>query len=79
MNNHSKRLGKVVSIDEAKIHDHFGELARGATEEALNAMLDTEADVFCSAQRYEYSSARVAPPEPASANASFTPRQAQSH
>jgi hypothetical protein len=47
MSNHSKKLGRVVSIDEAKIHDHVGELVRGTVEETLNAMLDAEADVLC--------------------------------
>jgi transposase-like protein len=53
MNNDSKKLGKVVSIDEAQIRDHLGELTRGAVEETLNAMLDAEADALCGAQRYE--------------------------
>jgi len=48
-----------VSIDEAKIHDHVGELVRGTVEETLNAMLDVEADVLCGAQRYERSPDRV--------------------
>lgn len=59
MSNLSKKLGKVVSIDEAKIHDHLGELVRGTVEESLNAMLDAEADVLCGAQRYERSPDRV--------------------
>ena len=59
MSNHSKKLGKVVSIDDAKIHDHLGELVRGTVEETLNAMLDAEADVLCGAQRYERSPDRV--------------------
>jgi len=59
MSNHSKKLGRVVRIDEAKIHDHVGELVRGTVEETLNAMLDAEADVLCGAQRYERSPDRV--------------------
>ncbi|MES9829205.1 MAG: hypothetical protein ABW201_13125 [Candidatus Thiodiazotropha sp.] len=47
MNNHSKKLGKVVNIDDAKINDHLGELVRGTVEETLNAMLDAEADTLC--------------------------------
>ncbi len=59
MSNHSKKLGEVVSIDEAKIHDHLGELVRGTVEETLNAMLEAEADALCGAQRYERSPDRV--------------------
>ena len=37
-------IGQVIKIDEGKIYDHLGELVRGTVEEALNSMLDTEAD-----------------------------------
>jgi len=37
-------LEKVIQIDEAKIHNHLGEIVRGTVEETLNAMLDAEAD-----------------------------------
>jgi transposase-like protein len=59
MSNNSKKLSKVVSIDEAKIHDHLEELTRGAVEETMNAMLEAEADELCGAQRYERSPDRV--------------------
>ena len=59
MSNNSKKLNKVVSIDEAKIQDHLGELVRGTVEETLNAILDAEADALCGAQRYERSPERV--------------------
>ena len=55
----TKTLGKVVSIDEARIQDHLGELVRGTVEETLNAMLDAEADAMCGAQRYERSPDRI--------------------
>lgn len=54
-----KSLGKVVHIDEGRIHDHLGELVRGTVEETLNAMLDAEADALCGAQRYERSPDRI--------------------
>ncbi|MFM1921671.1 MAG: hypothetical protein RLZZ303_3305 [Candidatus Hydrogenedentota bacterium] len=54
-----KPLGKVVQIDERRIQDHLGELVRGTVEETLNAMLDTEADALCGAQRYERSPDRT--------------------
>jgi transposase-like protein len=59
MNKDSKKLDKVVSIDDAAINDYLGGLVRGSVEETLNAMLDAEADVLCGAQRYERSSDRV--------------------
>jgi transposase-like protein len=59
MSNHSKKLGKVVSIDYAKINAHLGELVRCTVEETLNAMLEAEADVLCGAQRYERNPDRV--------------------
>jgi len=51
-------MGQVIQIDEAQIRDHLGEMVRGTVEEALNAMLDTEADRLCGAGRYERSEAR---------------------
>ncbi len=46
-------MGQVIRIDEARIRDHLGEMVRGTVEEALNAMLDAEADQLCGAGRYE--------------------------
>lgn len=51
-------MGQVIQIDEARIKDHLGEMVRGTVEEALNAMLDAEADRLCGADRYERSEAR---------------------
>ncbi len=50
-----KELNNVIRIDEARIKDHLGEMVRGTVEEALNAMLDAEADQLCGAGRYERS------------------------
>lgn len=36
-----------------RIKDHLGEMVRGTVEEALNAILDAEADRLCGAGRYE--------------------------
>jgi transposase-like protein len=55
----SKPMGQVIQIDEARIRDHLGEMVRGTVEEALNAMLDAEADRLCGASRYERSEVRV--------------------
>jgi transposase-like protein len=51
-------MGEVIKIDEARIKDHLGEMVRGTVEEALNALLDAEADQLCGAGRYERSDAR---------------------
>ena len=51
-------MAQVIQIDEARIRDHLGEMVRGTVEEALNALLDAEADRLCNAQRYERSEAR---------------------
>ena len=53
-----KDMGDVIRIDEARIKDHLGEMVRGTVEEALNAMLDAEADALCGAARYERSKKR---------------------
>lgn len=52
-NDKPKPMGQVIQIDEARIRDHLGEMVRGTVEEALNAMLDAEADRLCGAGRYE--------------------------
>ena len=49
------KMGQVIQIDEVRIRDHRGEMARGTVEEALNAMLDAEANRLCGAARYERS------------------------
>ena len=54
----TKPMGQVIQIDEARIRDHLGEMVRGTVEEALNAMLDAEADRLCGAGHYERSEAR---------------------
>jgi len=51
-------MGQVIKIDEARIRDHLGEMVRGTVEEALNALLDAEADRLCGAARYERSEGR---------------------
>lgn len=52
-------MGQVIQIDEARIRDHLGEMVRGIVEEALNAMLDAEADALCGAARYERKEGRL--------------------
>ena len=54
----TKPMGQVIQIDEGRIRDHLGEMVRGTVEEALNAMLDAEADRLCGASRYERNEAR---------------------
>lgn len=56
--NCSRKMGKIIQIDEAGVKDHLGEIVKGTVQETLNAMLDAEADVLCNAQRYERSRER---------------------
>ncbi len=51
-------MGEVIRIDEGRIKDHLGEMVRGTVEEALNALLDAEADQLCGAARYERTEGR---------------------
>lgn len=51
-------IGQVIKIDEEKVYEHLGELVRGSVEEALNAMLDLEADRLIGAKKYERSDTR---------------------
>ena len=53
-----KPMGQVIQIDEARIRDHLGEMVRGTVEEALNAMLDAEADRLCGTGQSERSEGR---------------------
>ena len=55
----TKALSKVIRIDESEIQSHLDKMVRGTVEDALNAMLDAEADEMCNAQRYERSPDRV--------------------
>ena len=50
--------GNIVSIDENAIRGHLSELVRNSVEEALNLLLDEEAQRFCNAQKYERSEQR---------------------
>lgn len=54
-----KPLGEVIAINEALIKDHLNQVVVKTVEEALNAMLDAEADELCGAKRYEHTSNRV--------------------
>ena len=51
-------MGEVIRIDAGRIRDHLGEMVRGTVEEALNAMLDAEAEALCGASRYERTEGR---------------------
>lgn len=50
---YTRKLSKVIEIDEDKIQEHLGEVVRGTVEETLNGLLDAEADRLCNAARYE--------------------------
>ena len=51
-------MDNVIRIDDSRIKDHLGEMVRGTVEEALNAMLDAQAERLCGAARYERSEDR---------------------
>ena len=51
-------LSRIIRIDEAKVNDHLHGMVRQTVEEALNKMLDAEAQEMCNAQRYERTEAR---------------------
>jgi hypothetical protein len=65
-------MGQVIQIDEGRIKDPLGEMVRGTVEEALNAMLDAEADQLCGAGRYERRRLQH-PPHPQMAEETFAP------
>ncbi len=54
----SKKLGKVIQINEVQIRTQLGELVRGSVEDTLNQLLNEEADQLCNASRYERTEAR---------------------
>jgi putative transposase len=51
-------LGPVVQIDEGRIQAHLDGVVRSTVEEALNALLDAEADHLWGARKYERSEGR---------------------
>ena len=51
-------LNNVIRIDDERIKGHLDRVVRGTVEETLNALLDSEADRLCNAQRYERTDAR---------------------
>jgi transposase-like protein len=55
----TKKLGRVVHIDEKKLHGHLDEMVRGTVEQTLNDLLDAEADRLCNAPKYSRSPDRI--------------------
>src|SRR5262249_54897040 len=51
-------LNNVITINDERIKSHLDRVVRGTVEEALNALLDAEAERLCNAQRCERSVAR---------------------
>lgn len=52
-------LTLAITVDEQKVTDHLKTVVRSTVEEALNAMLEAEADALCKAKRYERNAERV--------------------
>ncbi|MCW5550219.1 MAG: hypothetical protein KIT44_14745 [Opitutaceae bacterium] len=40
----TKPMGEVISIDQALVQKHLGEVVRSTVQDTLNALLDAEAD-----------------------------------
>jgi hypothetical protein len=51
-------LGGGVRIDDVRIQAHLDEVVRSTVEEALNALLDAEAEHLCGARKYELTEGR---------------------
>lgn len=52
-------LKQIIKIDEALIRGQVNEVVRKSVEEALNGLLDAEADQLCKAGKYEHNEERV--------------------
>lgn len=49
----------IIRVDEVEVRNHLEEMVRGTVEDALNRMLDAEADDLCRAKRYQRSPDRL--------------------
>ncbi len=56
----SASSSEVVRIDFGHLKKDLGSFVRGTVEEAINGLLDAEADQICNARRYERSDERSA-------------------
>jgi len=54
----SKKLGKVIKIDEGQVKAHLQEMVIDTVEQTLNGYLDEEAEKLCGAKRYERTGSR---------------------
>ena len=50
---------KLVQVNNEEIKNHVDLIVRDSVQEALNALLDEEAEQICNAQKYERSPDRV--------------------
>jgi hypothetical protein len=57
-------LADVVHIDQDMLKKHVGEVVLKTVEDALNGLLDAEADRLCNASRYEHKGVGVRLAEP---------------
>jgi len=58
MDQDSKKLDNVITIDQGQLKGHVSEVVRSTVEETLNGLLDAEADRLCNASKYERSADR---------------------
>ena len=54
----SKKLGRVIKIDEGQVQAHLQEMVIDTVEQTLNGYLDEEAEKLCGAKRYERTASR---------------------
>jgi transposase-like protein len=58
MEHSTRKLEKVIKIDEAAIGNHLDKVVRSTVEETLNQLLDAEAERMCNAEKYQRTEAR---------------------
>jgi hypothetical protein len=55
----TRKIGKIVKIDEGRLNDHNGQLVKQLVEDTLNALLESETYEQCKASRYARLTDRV--------------------
>ena len=58
MKTKNRTLENLFKINEGEIRNHLSEIVKGTVEDTLNALLDSEADHLCNAERYQRTEAR---------------------
>jgi len=56
--NKEDKSGRIIHIEHEELTQHLDKIVRGTVEDTLNALLDSEADRLCQANRYQRSADR---------------------